>query len=141
MSGNSVSRAQRRFLARRKVLPGFPKNDPFESIGEVREYFSGDKVVCLLCGKEYKRIGFHVEKIHSLTMNDYKQKYKIPWTYGLICDESSERYRDSMKRRISEGFAPPIKTGEDHKLMVATTQRVYPFKREVAIQNSPFNKE
>ena len=50
-------RALRRAKARRKVLPGFPIEQPFESIEDVREYMSGDKIVCLRCGKEYKELG------------------------------------------------------------------------------------
>ena len=124
-----AQRAARRFAARRKVLPGFPIEEPFQNIQEVRKYLSGDRMICLLCGKSFRRIGTHIEKMHGLTIEKYKEKYKIPWTYGLICSDSSQLYANAMKRRVDDGFEIPMKNGEDQKKMIEKEKRKTPFPK------------
>ena len=125
---------------RRKVLPGFPIVDPFTSIEDVRKYLSGETMVCLLCGKSYKRIGTHLLAIHGLAVDEYKRRYDIPWTYGLICKESSKKYSKAVKKRMSDGWKPPIKVGDGHKKMISIAKRKCPFKSEVAKQNLSHSK-
>lgn len=129
------TRAARKRMARRKVVPGFPETTPFAAIEDVRKYLSGDSMICLLCGKNYKRIGTHLVKIHGITVDEYKQRYNIPWTYGLICDESSGKYSKAIKKRMMEGWEPPMKLGDDHKKMISAEKRGCKFKVEVAKTN------
>ena len=128
-------RQARRCAARRKILPGFPVNDPFHSIDDVRNYLEGDKIICLLCGKGLRKLGAHIIKIHGMTINEYKKKYKIPWGYGLACTESSELYRINAVRRMEEGWTPALKFGDEQKLMVQKQRRACPFKKEIAMKN------
>ncbi len=131
----SYSRSVQQCKARRMVLPGFPITTPFESIKDVREYLSGDRMICLLCGKSYKRIGTHLTQIHGVTVDDYKKKYNIPWGYGLICKESSEKYSKAVKKRMDEGWVPPFATGDNLKKLISVEKRKCPFKGEVATLN------
>ena len=54
--GSHMRAAQKRAAAR-KVLPGFPIDRPFESINEVREYLSGDKIT-FFTDEEVDYIGY-----------------------------------------------------------------------------------
>jgi len=36
---------------RRRVLPGYPKDLVFKNYEEYKQYFVGDRITCLLCGK------------------------------------------------------------------------------------------
>jgi len=56
----------------------------FKSKAEVDEYLSGDKIVCLECGKAFRILGLHVSYKHSMSPNEYKIKYGIPVTRGII---------------------------------------------------------
>jgi len=123
--------------ARYKVMPGYPIEEPFQSIEEVKEYLSGDRITCLLCGKSYKKLLMHTVQIHGVDGDEYKERYHIPWTYGLLTKESSARYSRLMQKRMEEGFIPPMKVGEEHSKMVAKKRRKCPFKGEVGINNLP----
>lgn len=122
-------------LARRKVLPGFPVEEPFKNIEAVRDYFKNERVTCMLCGKIYKKLGNHLLKIHGVTCDSYRQRYNIPWTYGLICEESSVKYSEAVIKRFDEGWVPPMKIGEDHKKLISAPKRKTKFKGEIGTQN------
>lgn len=70
-------------LKARAVLPGYPIEEPFKTHEDIEKYLSGDQIVCLLCGKDYKALKTHI-LVHNHTVESYKEKYKIPSWYGLI---------------------------------------------------------
>lgn len=90
---------------RRIVLIGYPINKPFESAEEVREYLSEDKIVCLLCGREYHHLAVHL-RTHDMTPDQYREKYHIPWTYALGSKSLREARREGMLKRMREGYKP-----------------------------------
>jgi hypothetical protein len=58
---------------RRKVLPGYPKDLVFKNYEEYKQYFVGDRIICLLCGKHYRSLGNHLRVSHETTVEDYKK--------------------------------------------------------------------
>jgi hypothetical protein len=97
-------RSQKMRISRRIVLPNFPIEEPFLSVDDVKQYLSGEKIICLLCGKSYKSLGVHLMRIHGITIDDYKLKYKIPWTYGLACGDTKEKHRAIRKQQLQDGI-------------------------------------
>ena len=96
----------KRAAARRSPMPGFPK-PPFAMSGEqVSEYFSHDKIQCLLCGKWYGRLAGHLTSIHNITESDYRDMWELPYTYGLTGRASNAAYSKAIKQRMAEGFDP-----------------------------------
>jgi|TARA_R110000744_G_scaffold189530_1_gene308640 hypothetical protein len=93
--------------ARRRVLPGYPKDFVFKDFDEYKQYFVGGRIICLLCGKHYRAIGNHVQWIHETTIDDYKRKYGILWGKSLMCNETHEIQSDRAKERISNGELIP----------------------------------
>ena len=93
--------------ARRRVLPGYPKNFVFKSYDEYKQYFVGDRIVCLLCGKHYRALGNHLRVSHEVEIEDYKKKYGILWTKSLACNELHEIQSDRAKERIANGELIP----------------------------------
>lgn len=77
------------------MLPGYPIDPRQMSLDEVRNYFSGDAIVCLRCGKSYRSLGVHLKMAHSMTDDDYKGMYGLPWSRGLACNESRGLRRES----------------------------------------------
>jgi hypothetical protein len=132
--GKHASAARRR-AQRRKVLEGFPITRAFESIDEVKEYLSGDKIICLLCGKSYKVLGVHLLKIHGVTVDEYRERYRIPWSYGVLCKKSHNVRRKVMAKRMAEGFNPGNR--DLISVMNAAPQRECPYKKEIALKNRP----
>jgi len=94
---------------RKKPLPGFPKTEKFKTTEEIKNYLSGDRITCLLCGKQYKELGVHIH-MHDTTLHEYKEKYGIPWTYPLCSKKTSDKKSDKSKIRMENGFLPPPRT-------------------------------
>ena len=92
---------------RRRVLPGYPKDFVFKNYEEYKQYFVGDRITCLLCGKHYRSLGNHLKISHETTMEDYKKKYGILWRKSLICNDLKEVRSDKAKERIANGELIP----------------------------------
>ena len=92
---------------RRRVLPGYPKDFVFKNYEEYKQYFVGDRITCLLCGKHYRSLGNHLKISHETTMEDYKKKYGILWRKSLICNEYYEIRSKEAKKTIANGKLIP----------------------------------
>ncbi len=79
-------------------LPGFPWSGRFSSFKELKEYFDEDRLTCLLCGRDFSNLGNHVSSGHGITTDDYRQRFGIPWTYGL----AGKRFRNISSRRLTK---------------------------------------
>ena len=93
--------------ARRRVLPGYPKDFVFKDYDEYKQYFVGDRIICLLCGKHYRALGNHLRVSHEVDIDDYKKNYGILWTKSLACNELHEIQSDRAKERIANGELIP----------------------------------
>ena len=80
-----------------KPLPGYPWNGIFSSFEELKEYFNEDRLTCLLCGRDYGNLGIHISQGHGTTMDEYRQQFGIPWTYGL----AGKTFRDKSSKHIT----------------------------------------
>jgi len=78
-------------------LPGYPWNGIFSSFEELKEYFNKDRLTCLLCGRNYGNLGIHISQGHGTTMDEYRQQFGIPWTYGL----AGKIFRDKSSKHIT----------------------------------------
>ncbi len=140
--GSRPMRNARRRASRRLVLPGFPILPRKFSREEINNYFSGDKLQCLLCGKIYKDIGKHL-RIHDLNIDDYKELYGLPWRKGLVCQETHNCYSRALKKRTEDNpsFYDHVKryrkdpAFEAKLLRAIKNQRFQPFRKEVAQDN------
>lgn len=95
---NAEARGRRRF-----VVSGFPVKPTKFSKQEIDEYFSGEKIQCLLCGRQFKSLSIHLLKIHSVTGDEYRDLYGLPWMRGLTSSEYRDRRSNMMKLAIEEG--------------------------------------
>ena len=73
---------KRRHAARRAVKPGYPVTKTFKTRAEVDEYFSGDRITCLLCGRQFRWLYVHIKKIHGKTVEWYRENYGLRWRRG-----------------------------------------------------------
>lgn len=119
-----------RRAARRKVEDGFPILTPFKSIDDVRHYLGGDRVICLLCGRAFRNLGIHLKHLHGMDADAYREKYRIPWTYGLVCEESGQRYSVA---RIN--YPPPYGDADRMKTLAMTAHRGCPFSSGFRTKN------
>ena len=102
--------------ARRRVLPGYPKDFVFKDYDEYKQYFVGDRIICLLCGKHYRALGNHLRVSHEVDIDDYKKNYGILWGKSLTCNELHEKQSDHAKERIANGeLVPRLLKEEENK--------------------------
>lgn len=69
---------------------------------EVEEYFSHEKIECLICGKKYKSLASHIVRVHGVTVEEYKDKFNLPYSRGLIGAATKNLQSERMKKRIAD---------------------------------------
>ena len=60
------------------------RTEPFQTLDELVEYFSHDKIQCLICGEWRNSLNRAHLETHFLTAKEYKLKYGIPIRKGLL---------------------------------------------------------
>lgn len=103
----SSLRAARKRSARRKVAEGFPRLGPFTDSAELLAYFSGDKIVCLLCGRAMRTLAVHIERIHGMAAEVYKDRFGIPRQFTLSCQETTDLHSELSKLAVELGIINP----------------------------------
>jgi hypothetical protein len=81
-----------RWERRRREQDGFPWDGKFEDSESVKHYFSGDRIICLLCGRSMKSLSIHLRCVHAMSVDDYREKYGLPWSRGLCADATRTIY-------------------------------------------------
>jgi hypothetical protein len=56
----------------------------FTTRREIERYFGGDTIECLICGRHFKRLHTHLAAKHGMAVDEYKRRFGLPWTRGLI---------------------------------------------------------
>ena len=76
---------------------------PFQTRREVERYFSGRTIKCLLCGRRFGRLSFHLASKHGITTDEYKERLGLPWTHGLTSAKSraNSGWSDARRERAS----------------------------------------
>jgi hypothetical protein len=64
------------------------KHPPFRTRQEVNRYFGGRTIQCLICGKRFGRLNYHLAAKHAMTADEYKSRFGLPWTRGLTSARS-----------------------------------------------------
>jgi hypothetical protein len=85
---------------------------PFETRQAIDRYFSHKTITCLLCGKRFRRLSFHLAAKHAMTTDEYKGEFGLPWTRGLTSADShrhsgwtaARRAKASKQARKSQFF-------------------------------------
>ncbi len=85
--------------AKRDILSGYPKEFVFQSRADIENYFAGERVRCLLCGRDFRILDTHLRRVHSLTSDDFRERYGIPYLRGL-CGSSFSEQRTEHGRTI-----------------------------------------
>jgi len=73
-----------------------PPAKKFSSKSDLAAYFGRDKLECLICGRRYIQLVAHIGPAHDMTADDYKDRFGIPWTYGL----AGKKFKANSSRRI-----------------------------------------
>ena len=129
-----LSYIEKRKELRRKVLQGFPWNGKFQTIEEVCDYFSSDKIQCLLCGRWFQRLPFHLKAIHKISSDEYRELYGLPWMHGLCGKDLSLKLSKILKKRRANGFHPDIDVARE-KFKTSERRHDQPFMKKIRSEN------
>ena len=88
-------------------LPGYPRPRPLTLPDEVRAYFAGDEIVCLLCGKGMQRLAPHLRRRHHLSVAAYRARYGLPWGRGLVSEPSRRKGADRLRAQAPRPLPTP----------------------------------
>lgn len=84
----------------------------FETLDEVREYLSAPRIVCLECGKRFGKLHLHLLKKHNVSCDDYREKYGIPYSFGLVGISTLEKLQSNFAKTIESGAINIAETRE-----------------------------
>ena len=87
---------------------GFPWKGKFTTRGEVDRYFSNDEgIQCLLCGRFLGTLQNHLQIVHGVSHEEYRERYGLPWRRGLVSRTVSKKHSSSLIKRIKNGTFQP----------------------------------
>ena len=70
-----------------------------------RKIFKKDKVVCLVCNKEFSTLKRHLAMAHQLKPAEYKKQFNIPAKYALIAPAySHKKKQDALNRGLADNL-------------------------------------
>lgn len=95
--------AQKR-ARRRRVLPGFPV-EPFKMTQAERDaYFSQDKIQCLICGQHKNSLSLHLQRLHGMEDDDYRDMFGLPIYMGLVGTITRQNYAETATNWITKEY-------------------------------------
>lgn len=81
------------------------------SLADVHAYLSGDRIACLICGKQVRGVGGHVRMVHGITAREYNQLFGLPVTRGLEPQDVRQRRAESVaatRAAAGRALTPPV---------------------------------
>lgn len=108
-----------------ETLEAYPILEPFTTMDQVRTYLDGTCITCLLCGKKLKALASHLWKVHGIGPDVYRERYGIPWTFGLVPSATKDKIVRAQKARVANGTCPILSpTGQaEARELARHTQR------------------
>jgi hypothetical protein len=76
----------------------------FRTRQAIDRYFGGKTIKCLLCGRRFRRLSFHLAAKHAVTTDDYESQFGLPWTRGLTSAPSHAKsgWNNERKAKASK---------------------------------------
>lgn len=124
---------KRQFTRIRIIKDGYPIESKVFTHQEVLEYFNRDTITCLMCGKEFKAIRpFHLSYVHNMTMDEYRERYGLPYTKGLLSKISHDKQKDRMISLIEDKkiIYDPMNTKKAHEKIRLSGMRTSSSKKK-----------
>lgn len=73
----------------------------------------GERVQCHVCGDFFGNLGGHISQVHGLTPDDYKARFGLNATTGLIGPAlKAARQREAEERKLTPDYARFVAAGE-----------------------------
>jgi hypothetical protein len=80
-------------------VAAIPRSLPFETQEQIKRYFNGATIECLMCGRRFRRLGNHLAAIHGIGVDDYRYRFGLPWSRGLTSAASRTKSGWNAERK------------------------------------------
>jgi predicted transcriptional regulator len=61
-----------------------------------------DYIICLECGKQFKSLKRHIRTDHTLTPDEYREKWGLPYDYPMVAPNYAAK-RSALAKKIGLG--------------------------------------
>lgn len=103
--------------------------------------FVNAKLTCLICKKECTHLGSHIWHKHKMLARDYKSKFSLPYSMGLISEQvrkkqhkANLKYRNKNRRNLTAaGKKYRFKKGQTGQRRISEYERRQILKRILAV--------
>ncbi len=89
-------------------LNGTGEEQNREPAVSIRRSVKKDQIICLECGKSYKMLKRHLRTFHDLTVDAYRERWKLPIGYPVVAPNYAEQ-RSKLAKKIGLGRKPGTK--------------------------------
>ena len=120
-------------------IPGFPWKGKFTTRSEVDRYFSNDEgIQCLLCGRFLGTLQNHLQIVHGVSHEEYRERYGLPWRKGLVSRTVSKKHSATLIKRIKNGtFNPnPDNKSAVKKILAGFRRPDQPYTTSIKAENT-----
>jgi hypothetical protein len=124
---------------KKSALPGFPWKKQFTTKDEIDQYFSNpDGIQCLMCGRFYGTLHNHLQIVHEISHEQYRDRYGLPWRKGLVSRNVSRGFSSRLKKRIKNGsFKPrPDNKAAVNKIRAGGRRKDQPYLTEIKAEKA-----
>jgi len=88
-----------RQAAAKETQPIQEELDPAVSI---KNSVTPDYIICLECGKQFKSLKRHIRSDHTLTPDEYRAKWGLPYNYPMVAPNYAA-FRSAMAKKMGFG--------------------------------------
>lgn len=74
-----------------EIKDGYPRSTKIQTREELDQYYAGDEIQCLLCGNGFSMLGQHLTHAHEISAREYKIRFGLPLSVGLLGTEVKEK--------------------------------------------------
>jgi hypothetical protein len=86
----------------------------FQTMAEVNEYLSGNRIQCLVCGKYFLRLQCLHLRTHGMTADQYREEFGILWNRSLTSAPSRKATSLSMTPERIAAFKAVLTPKRNH---------------------------
>ncbi len=102
----------------------------FKNKKEIEKYFEGDKIECLICGKQFKALGTHLLHKHNMEVDEYKKEFGLPWGRGLTSNMTKQKQSMILKDRLETDHRMVMTQEIMHKGQQASKRQMPKFAKK-----------
>jgi hypothetical protein len=92
-------------MGMRNPVPTAKTAPAFQTACDIARYYGGKTIKCLLCGRQFRRLAFHLAAKHDISSVEYKRRFGLPWSRGLTSASSHSNSGWTDQRRVKASQA------------------------------------